>query len=223
MLDIAILSILAVNVALGAEFINLGFDLGPTSPPTTAADISVFLPGWALVYDGHPVSTIAINTSGNLGNAGSAILNGRFNPLNAPFEGKYSLTLVNGFAEGSIQTWRLEQSGTVPVTAKSIFVKSFFEPLSLGVNNTEIPLMLWDSGNDFAVYAADVSDFSDQSIQLSFRTRATSIHALQDSYGLDSITFSSVVVPEPRAWVLLALGLLLLSIRLRNGSAESAE
>jgi hypothetical protein len=196
-----------------SDFRNLGFDEAPTtSGPLQAADTLTYLPGWTLKYGGQAQSFIDVDTIGNVGNNGYAILNSIHNTLGLPVEGRYSLLLDNGFFNGQAVTWEISQTGTVPTDARSIQFKNFegFLSPTLRIGGTDIsPILLGHqigSGNlRFDIYGADVTPYAGQTVELVFYTRPG---AYKDFYGFDSISVSSTVIPEPSTGYLLMLGLL---------------
>jgi hypothetical protein len=210
----------ASHLTSGAEFQNLTFDEGTSSFGSISdADIREYLPGWTLTYNDIKQRTIDVNTLGRFSRDGSAILNHRLtNPLGYPAELKYSLALRNGYDENlNPLAWELSQTGTVPGDAKSLWFKSFEESPALRLNTVEVETIFVGTEGQFNVFAADIRGFAGKSVTLAFDTPSVS-----QTFGIDSIRFSSDAVPEPRTWMLVALGLLLLSVKSYVGRIRSS-
>jgi hypothetical protein len=100
----------------------------------------------------------------------------------------------------------LSQTGDVPEGAEAIRFVSFGERLSLGFNGTPIPLVYVPRPLEprfpqvYDVYG-DVSAFGGQIGALSFTT--VDHDRILVGSGLHSISF---IVPEPKTWVLLGVG-----------------
>jgi hypothetical protein len=108
----------------------------------------------------------------------------------------------------------LSQTGRVPDDAKAIQFLWQGEDLRLFVNDTQVPVIFWESrasGDSLApvhnYYGADIRQYAGQEVTLRFEFRANEPHAFPDWPGrvqvLDNIQFSPI--PEPSA---LSLGLL---------------
>jgi hypothetical protein len=104
----------------------------------------------------------------------------------------------------------LFQTGDVPDDAKSIHFIDFGGPFELRINGSLVPLIYdypptWTRGNPTIpvnVYG-DVSMFAGQSVELDFTTVRDPASLLN---GIDDISFSRQIVPEPTTWVLWGLG-----------------
>ena len=184
-----------------APFQNLGFDSYDTN--------SALLPGWHIdsrllngrlntsegTFIGLNQVTIGLNYH--------TLYDGSILPgvgFSFPVSGKYSLGFwAGGDGSGNYVPYSLSQTGDVPADAKSIHFIDFGGPFELRINGSVVPL-LYIPGNPTVNVYGDVSMFAGQNAELNFTTLAYEIN------GIDDISFSPQIVPEPTSWLLLGLG-----------------
>lgn len=199
---------LMAKAALGAAFVNLGFDDADTNKVLFGGygyawgKTEDFLPGWHLVWGTQTVDKVVI------GSVSAA--DGDATPLNG--EGKYALDLFPGVtANKEGIPYSLSQTGDIPQGATTIhFVQEGanfppFAHFTLSLDGTDIPLTYfrrlsqsWIDAND--VYG-DISAFAGKTVDLKLTTIPTD---LAFDYYIDSISFN---VPEPGSSLLLGIGL----------------
>ena len=117
--------------------------------------------------------------------------------------------------------YSLSQTGDVPSDARTIHFFSYGSPVQLEVNNSLSPLVYtsalvqpgWNGNIPVFDVVGDISLYAGQTVELKFTTLIGPSPGLN---GLDEIFFSNVAIPEPPTLVLLPLGVLLLSVRLRR-------
>jgi hypothetical protein len=204
--------------ASAAQFQNLGFDTAQTNitvplPPDQgvgygpAADL---LPDWQLFQGTNQVSSIGYDLNPiSLGVASLYDANPQGFP--APVSGAYSLGLYPGYnLLFQYQPFSLVQSGEIGANIQSIRFINFGSPFELQVNGVSIPLIYeYQPGNGnldtrLAVVTGDVIQFAGQQVTLKFTTLDVPGSAVN---GLDNLEFSTQIVPEPAAPLLLLVGL----------------
>ncbi|MEO8426551.1 MAG: hypothetical protein ABI651_05490 [Verrucomicrobiota bacterium] len=198
-----------------APFQNLGFDeaitnrLSPADPPFhdglgTSIDL---LPGWQLFLGTNPVSAVGMNWK--VPGFGFASLYNQAYNQDVPrwFEGLY-LGLLPGQDTGSnvIEApFSLVQTGDIPADAASIHFLSYNQRPELKLNNAVLPVTYnyFAPGPAAPVFegVADVSAFAGQTVELEFTTPTSFLF-----HGLDSISFSPQIIPEPGPRMLFGLG-----------------
>ncbi len=215
----AVCSLLAVTLhGVAAPFQNLGFDEANTNNVAAVpgdgsfGQLGELLPGWALRVSGdilvNPDDIIGFNNfAPGFGNI--TLLDrdhsfiGDFAPVT---EGEYHLALSQRLNDvtGEFLSNSLSQSGEVPVDARSI---QFYSPrnlFELRANDAVLPLL--EISGSQKVFAADISAFAGQPIELKFTTLSGPF-----VYNvIDAISFSSMQIPEPSVCALIGLGALTL-------------
>jgi hypothetical protein len=105
----------------------------------------------------------------------------------------------------STESFRLSQTGLVPVGAKSInFLVGDDTGAVVTLNGIKIPLVPNSGGR----LAGDITAFGGNIAQLTFSTSTS-----EGTFYFDDIQFSSQSVPEPSGLALTALGVLFLGFR----------
>jgi len=237
--SIALLLLLTSSIAsYSASFHNLDFDAADTSR-LIASDIpGVFygtpedlLPGWQLTrtpgqlpLPSLPVVWLNLSPEHGL----VSLIDQNYRPdlpesHRFPVAGRFSFAMYPEFAFPSFEPYpfRLKQVGDVPNDAMSISFATFGNPVSLFVNGTEVPtIMIFDplEGDPNARKAqmlADISSYAGQNVELEFST-AQNQHFGSVTFGIDSIYFSPVPVPEPSVWAIFGLGAVVLGWRWRR-------
>jgi len=130
-----------------------------------------------------------------------------------PVFGKYWLGFYPGIDGSGVYTpFTLSQAGDVPPDAMSIHFIDFGAPFELRINGSLVPLIYDYPPSEFkrdprtpVNVNGDVSMFAGQSVELDFTTvQEPPPRSLLN--GIDDISFSPQIVPEPTTWVLLGLG-----------------
>jgi len=197
-----------------APFQNLGFDAAITNNLSSAdppfhdglgSSIDL-LAGWQVFLGTNPVSVVGMNWQ--YPGFGYASLYNR----DVPAFDRFSVGLMPGQDTGSdfIDTpFSLVQTGDIPAGAASIHFLSYNHLLELKLNNAALPVSYhyFAPGPAAPVFegVADVSAFAGRTVELEFTTPNSFLF-----YGLDSISFSSQIIPEPGPQLLFGLGGLML-------------
>jgi hypothetical protein len=214
----------------GQGFANLNFEQAsiqsapPNYTPTDAQNpisAASALPGWTIREDGI-ICTAVWGTPSALDETSVALVSAG----NAPIQGSYSV-LLSAYADAPSNLYRnssISQTGLVPVGTQSIqFLIAKPSPASsiqpipmITLNGTSISLLAISQSGGVTTMAGNVSAFAGTTATLTVLCEATTgstFPANENYFNLDGIQFSSVVVPEPSAIALTALGALLLAFR----------
>ena len=204
--------LLSLATALeSAPFQNLSFDdantnnlMGAFGPPNE------MLPGWRYINPLERVPAVGYNVFAvgqnylSLYDTNIALQLG----YSYPVFGKYSLVIAPGIdGSGSVVPVSLFQTGDVPDDARSIHFIDFGGPFELRINGSLVPLIYYYPPTMFNrdpvnVYG-DVSMFAGQSAELDFTTVRDPACSFN---GIDEISFSPQIAPEPTTWLLFGLG-----------------
>jgi len=176
------------------SFTNLDFESanlsGYSAGSVPAADA---IPGWTAYFGGVLRTNISYNVSPVVVFGGDILgTNGGYHP----FQGSYYYYLLGSGSSPAV----ISQSGTVPVTARSLTFMSS-TPAWGGVSFNGQILSLWDLGRH--VYGADISGFAGETGELRFESSA---YPGGLGYLIDNIQFSDQPIPEPGTLGLVALG-----------------
>jgi len=208
---VSVVLLMLVGTAVeSAPFQNLGFDSYDTN--------SRLLPGWHIE---SPLIDGRANTNGgtfiglNRVTAGinyHSLYDGTILPeigyAAFPAFGKYSLAfLLGNDGNGIYLPYTLSQTGDIPADANSIHFIDFGGPFELRINGSLVPLIYYYPPTMFNrdpvnVYG-DVSMFAGQSAELDFTTVRDPACSFN---GIDEISFSPQIAPEPTTWLLFGLG-----------------
>jgi hypothetical protein len=210
---VSFLLLLLLGTAVeSAPFQNLGFDTYDTN--------SSLLPGWHI---NNPIFNVPPNTSQGtfigvnqvtIGLNYHTLYDGNIVPgvgYAFPAFGKYSLAFVPGIDGNGVYTpYSLSQTGDIPADAMSIHFLDFGAPFELRINGSLVPLIYDYPPSELkrdprtpVNVNGDVSMFAGQSAALDF---TTVLDRAYDINGIDEISFSPQIAPEPSTWVLLGLG-----------------
>lgn len=113
----------------------------------------------------------------------------------------------------------MAQTGLVPAGTESLWFKAHLEfwgsSASFGVTlgGETLSLIPVQAGTNYILYAADVHTWAGQTAELDFTAFAQRPHIGAVNLFLDSIQFSTQVVPEPGVFGLCVLGAVLLGWR----------
>jgi hypothetical protein len=204
---------LAATACLGDPFQNLGFDSAdtrsvPTGPDGVArgvASATALLPGWTLSMGGMPKNTLGLNL--NLMTFGyctlvSADQGGAFG---YPIDGGFALRLVG--TPGNQDPFTLAQQGDIPADSHWLSYHYSGYPFLLAVNGDTLAPQIHTTSME----AFDISRYSGQSVDLTFRSLGPLMPTSAGSSFIDSVAFT---VPEPSTCVLLLLGASVVSMAL---------
>lgn len=108
------------------------------------------------------------------------------------------------------QSAAIGQTGLIPLDALSLTFWGYASDVSFA--GQALSLVVLGTTPDYYIYGADISAFAGQTGQILFTARPQTLSII------DNIQFSTIAVPEPGAFVLAALGCLLLRFRRRHDS-----
>lgn len=188
-------------------FQNLDFESAVIVPVPGLPGVVEFapaLPGWT-GYLGTNRQTLALFNNLFVGSAGIALLGPGWSG-GGIIAGNYTAVLQAGSEDGSPADAAIAQSGLVPPGTRSIQLVSSGERngfvVSLG--GQQLSLVILGAQNGYNIYAGDITQFAGETEDL--RITALSAPLRPGNLYLDSITFSSLPIPEPRAINLLLCG-----------------
>ena len=153
-------------------------------------------------------------------------------PSDHPVFGAYTAYIETDLGPNRQYDIELSQTGLIPANAKSIrFVSTWYSSaagvsaqLSFSVNGKTIPCTALDVQPTYTQWAADVWAYAGSSAQICFTVAAQYPYAdpmmgnVQLGVGLDNITFSATMVPEPGSLGLAGAGaLVLVGVSWRRG------
>ena len=190
-------------------FQNLDFENGIVPAGSDGfVDFSSAFPGWTgdtgtqqVIYAFYPApaigtAVVTLLATGVLGDV--------------PIAGNYSAILQSGYGPGG-PTFNvgvsLAQTGLIPAGTLSLHFlghDDFRGGAMVLMDGQSLSLVPVQSLNGYEEYAADISQYAGQTVELRFVRPYISGGA---NFLLDNISFSpTAVVPEPSTWTLLALG-----------------
>jgi hypothetical protein len=143
--------------------------------------------------------------------AGAVSIHDRNSTWQQPLRGNFSLLLQTSFDGQTIPS--IQQTGTVPGDANSLFFMSSspFLTLAVSFDRQQVrPSLISGTGDPYYLWGADISAYAGQTGELRFSGDGM----------LDFITFSPQVIPEPGGLPLLIVagGLAFLTRRRDQGS-----
>ena len=215
----ALVSVLAASARAQGTFQNLDFQSAAIVPvpgdPYGRVDFASAFPGWT-GYVGTNLQTRALYDSVFLDSTGIGIHS--TNSSLTPIEGNYSAYLqarYELFNYPNLIEASLAQVGLVPADSKSLQFKARGANFQVSLNGQPLTLTSLFVTNGYTLYGADISTLAGITGELRF-TAFPLEPPFQGALYLDSIEFSTQVIPEPSAIGLFALGGFLLGWRLRR-------
>ena len=221
MLVCALASAPGLRASAQTQFQNLDFSaaapqvlqLFPNYPIGTYMDVpfgSAF-PGWTGYIGPNQTNFASVNCV-TLGACNIAILGDSVHP-NAALLQSGPITL------GPAESVALAQAGLVPLDARSIQMKvglfgfdSTIDALAVSIGGQSIPMSWVSRPIGGPVFAGDVSAFAGMTSELRITVSPIIPVNGNESITLGAISFSPMVVPEPKGLRLLLEGLLLLAL-----------
>jgi len=217
-----LLALFLSNYFLQAQgnFVNLGFEsanLTPTPPGGSGGfvPISQGLPGWD-GYLGTNQRSSVLHNNLTIGGANISILGSQWTPSSI-LEGGYTVALQAGGFSSSFVNASISQTGLVPFGSQSIFFKAAGINFSVSFGGQDLSLIPVVVENNYTLYGGDISQFANQSGLLTFTSLSVPTNQFNTVY-LDSIQFSTSLVPEPSTFALTGIGALLLGVFCQRNS-----
>lgn len=205
------------NASSQTSFTNLNFDSAVLVPISQGyVEFAPAFPGWT-AYVGGVSQGFALYNNQFLASSGIGLVDAN-SQFGDPISGQFTAYLQAGDAlgGGGPADAALAQTGLVPLLAQSLRFRAqrfgFFGPgsgdLVVTLNGQPLSLIPVGTGVNYTTYAADIHDWAGQTAELRFTAVATLPRFENNNWFLDSINLSSVPVPEPSAYALLAVGAL---------------
>ena len=198
------------------SFQNLGFESPITPLVPVDSDghvlITAALPGWNGYLEANQQSVVLYDNF-TLGSA-SISLFGSGLPV---IEGNYTVLLQPGSypAVGIYVGAAIAQTGMIPSDAKSLMFFGSLTPtfgqLQVTLDGQNLSFFALSAGPNYTVYGSDITGFAGVVRELRFT--APDIGIGPNNVYLDSISFSTVPIPEPGVFGLFAFDSLLLGWR----------
>jgi hypothetical protein len=225
LLVLALLSRIVTSSHAQVAFRNLNFEQA-NLPAIPAGQYGGFVPanqafpGWTVTDGFEGLNVFQNNISG--GEATADILGPDWQGEGALqiISGNYTAVLQSGEVTRGIVSAMLEQTGTIPITAKSITFDALGSvtagalAVSFGGQNlTFVPLAAGPNGSE--LYGADVSSYANQTGLLIFSDNPVG-NVNFTATVLDNISFSPNLIPEPQTWSLLLCGAGAIALRRRG-------
>jgi hypothetical protein len=217
----------AFPVGAQGTFQNLGFESASlVAIGNNQVQFASAFPGWAAYVGGVQQSAAGYNAV-RLDTSGISIIDqGWSNPFGGPgglIQGAYTAVLQAGLGFGPSGNQpgdtTLAQTGVVPFWTESLQFRaqsdfgSSSDSFAVTLGGQTLSLIPLQSGANYTLYGADVHAQAGQTAELDFTLFAERPHISNIYLYLDSIQFSTQVIPEPRMFGLFALGTLLLGWR----------
>jgi hypothetical protein len=210
-----VLLFLAASSALGqGMFQNLDFEQTTVLQTSQTNNVSALdgLPGWTVYASTNQLTFVGFNNAclsatcvSLLGTNGDPVFGYR------SFDGGFSVLLQGGLSGSGPNQYpsaaSIRQTGVVPATARSMVFEARPDIgfLSVLVDGASVPYSTLSNSPNYTLFGADVSKFAGETVELQFSVTRQS-GTPQSSWILDSIQFSDLAIPEPRAIPLLLLG-----------------
>jgi hypothetical protein len=210
--------ILWVGLALAANspalaqgtFENLDFESAnlPTIPQGQfggLVPIGSAVPGWTAYLGTDEVATVLHNNL-TLGDASIDILGPVWIAPNAIIEGQYTVVLQSGrgLAQANVDA-ALSQVGLIPADAASLIFKVAGVNFAASLNGNILPMVLLESGPNYALWGSDISAFAGLPAELRIASLTTPARPSNSLY-FDAIQFSMNPIPEPNVAALFLTG-----------------
>jgi len=235
--SIVLLSVIGTATCLASPFQNLNFDSANTNnlvgdPPRSQAGTTAdLLPGWQL----RDENSVLLSGTGfdyyPPGRGYTTLISPSFDD-SYPVVGAYSFAMAPyQDVQGAFEPYTLSQTGDLAADILSIRFLSYGTPVSLTANGSIIDLIYtpivgepgWNPFVPVFEAVGDLAPFAGQTVDLAFTALRTPNLPGYVVNGLDEITLSTIPVPEPATFALLALGgVALLRLRSRRSREASA-
>jgi hypothetical protein len=193
--------------------------------PGDLIDFTHALPEWTGYYVGGDQASLAWYNSTPISTAGFSIIDRSF--FIAPgtpggvIEGNFTAVVISGVS-GVNQTFdtALEQASLVPAWAESLQFRASFNSsggnggyFSVTLGGQTLSLAPLEQGSNYTLYGADIHSWAGQTADLAFTSHTNLQWYIPSLLYLDSIQFSTQVIPEPDVFAVFAVGALLFGWR----------
>jgi len=201
-------SLVLIGGASGQGFVNLDFESATLVPVgNEAVQFPQAFPGWTVSILGSPIAAALYNNM-FLDSAGICLIDTKGALADTVIDGLYTALLESGLAYPSnvavASDITLSQTGLVPLGTQSLQFKAkpgfdLSGRFAVTLGGQSLSLTTLGSGTNYALYAANVSQWAGQTAQLSFTVFGEIPHVNDEGLFLDDIQFSpeSVSVVPP--------------------------
>ncbi len=202
------------------SFVNLDFESArlpvlPVGQGSVASSTNAF-PGWTC-YLGTAQQESVLYNAFTAGSAAISILGPNFE-VGPAIEGSFDAVLMAGQSLGGTVSASMSQTGIVPIFSQSIQFKAVVSPLeahliTLSMDGVPISLQPIATAPTYTIFGGNIALFAGQAATLTI-SALPPFGVGSFNFVFDSISFSSVAVPEPSTLVLFVLGFSVLWHRL---------
>jgi hypothetical protein len=225
---LALLLSAVLSVPGQGTFQNLGFESATLIPigsdPHLGVQFGSAFPGWTAEVGGVQLPGVLYDNA-NLDHSGISIIDSQ-SPVGSVIQGNFTAVLQAGLSPSDptqhlTADTTLAQTGLIPFGTQSLlFRANLFGPsdaFDVTLGGQVLSFTPLANGANYTLYGADVHAWAGQTTELAFTAIAENPY-LNDIHSifLDSIQFSTQVIPEPGVSGLSALGALVLAWRMRG-------
>jgi len=193
---VAVVGLVLIRSASGQGFVNLDFESATlVSPGAQSVQFAQAFPGWTVA----PFTTYALYNTMALDSAAICIIDTKGSYLGSVIDGHYTALLQSGLTNENpafSSDTTLSQTGLVPLGTQSLQFKAMtgFDAsgrFAVTLGGQTLSLTILGGGTNYALYAANVSQWAGQTVQLSFTVFAEIPHRNDEQLFLDDIQFSN--------------------------------
>lgn len=207
-ITLGLVALVMAGRCIAAPFVNLDFEAGDTTrgalvvrpDGSSVGRIEDWLPGWRVFAGEGEQNGVQLNSALGVVNS-STLFDVQYPWTDLPRDGKLGFIAVRSLP--SVLT-SLRQIGQIPTDAKSFRYKAQGGSWEVSINGMSLDPHGWnpkDTSYAFQEVAVDVSPWAGQEVELKLTQSMGYNYSL-----IDSMRFSTEVIPEPRQRSMLFLG-----------------